>query len=1580
MTTSPPPINQISGSYTANLLGNIRSHLAGLQGFDVMALELIQNADDARAEKIIFDITDKGLVVTNSGQFTYCGDLKKRPCKFIQNESDYSCDYHRIVDVGSGGKLTHSENIGRFGIGFVSTYQITDHPQIHSSGIKLTLHPESGQWFVEPDNQAVGTTFFLPWASNPNTEARLALGVSHVSAAHIDQLVKDIQKILRKSLLFLRYVTKAEVRKDGKLLLACDLDRGDGADLTISFRPGEEVEKWLILRTDAEEMAEELYESHPRLEALGRGTKISIGLRIDPEPLNDGLLYAFLPTEQPTGLPLHINADFFPESDRKAVIFAGYQHEQAWNEMLIGAAAAELARDPETLFQKLGHIQFWQILTRSYELSKPQNHPECFNMFWEEFKTTAPQAHIVVAHDDSVQCPNGVFITRPPLIAEQVMAFQRIGGRVAIEDLRPHQNAMNQLGSQILTLERMVNLLGQSMSKFEAGESQVTEQQVYSLFRPVWSIVNDLLPESGTQNQASAPFIQKLSAIPFIITEDLYVVTINQSYLAPLSIDAEKIAKLLPKQAIASRYLHGLPRISRLINELELAGVASHLQSSISSDEVEDVIGVEHNQLRELYQLFADLDRQGDTDKSVYTTLVNLPIWLSSRGLIKANQALLPGNFHDPTGRADLFDVSVLTESARDFITTKLGVQTQSIEAFVQTVLPRLFDENGPLETDKYPLLITELAEHPSLVNDDNILKLLGSLPIVPTQDGKWSRPHLTYRQTDALGKVLGDSKHLWLDFSRIPNTRSVHSFIESLGIRRSPIAKHLVERMIFIAEKYLPTEDARRASAEAFYVLCDNYEEWKDKKSFRRSIENLMGADCIPAVGDKENWYSPESLHAPYRSEAFESQANILDFRNFARLKRELIEELGVTINPETEMVVNHLLYCVERDVQPHVSSYQMLNERAQNADPIIKNLVGTRCVYVESQKLFVRPNQIYWMPQQLGKYAFTIPGNLESFKPLFTAIGVKNAPAAEDYVDLLLDIVKEHYEQAKTVTGAARVVYDTCLSGIAAADAQDQFDHSDLQRLQESPVVLNLKNQLIFPDEIFLQDSEWHVSFFHGELDSALCKPALELWPLLGKIGVHRLSDCAEVSLEYVDGENKSEDVQAEKLAERADIITRLLHDKPASLRDKIRKALFDLKATSYDVVRIQATVAFGDNKVTTPPVPAFAYYNADDSHMILARPVSERSWPHVLNALFHQLMPEESSSEISKLTLGIRPLMSMSLEDAHQELTDAGIPFLSSNIIELTDDLTSPELGVIGGEAVLEGEQSATSDEKEDEQKSDGLSDHDTKHKPQTAEAQSTGGNDSTQGTSAKSPFGEPNGRGDQEGNSAKKPQSQKRAKHKEQWDRCLRSYVRKRTESDETSDSGPSEHNLAVEAVARKAVCDHERKRGRIAEQMPQTHPGYDIFSRNPLTGEERYIEVKGISGEWNKTGVGLSKLQFSNAQDLGEKYWLYAVEFVSDPDNIRVHPICSPANQVTSFMFDGNWREAVSEEPDDPSLAYIEGVRVKHQHYGLGRIVSMVLRGSTRVFSIAFDLHGKKTVSFNLREMEVVEDEYGEDAP
>ena len=73
-----------------------------------------------------------------------------------------------------------------------------------------------------------------------------------------------------------------------------------------------------------------------------------------------------------------------------------------------------------------------------------------------------------------------------------------------------------------------------------------------------------------------------------------------------------------------------------------------------ATEAVEDVIGVEQQELRDLYSMFADLDRQGNVQKSVYQELRNLPIWLSGRGLIKADPGAPARQLHRShrTGRA----------------------------------------------------------------------------------------------------------------------------------------------------------------------------------------------------------------------------------------------------------------------------------------------------------------------------------------------------------------------------------------------------------------------------------------------------------------------------------------------------------------------------------------------------------------------------------------------------------------------------------------------------------------------------------------------------------------------------------------------------------------------------------------------------------------------------------------------------------------------------------------------------------------------------------------------------------------
>ena len=1583
--------NQKSGSYTANLLGNIRSHLAGLQGYDVMALELIQNADDAKAEEIVFDITDTGLLVRNSGQFTYCGDLDK-PCASLA-EGNYKCDYHRITDVGSGGKLSRSENIGRFGIGFVSTYQVTDHPEIRSSGIKLALYPERGQWLIEDFDEPNGTSFFLPWANDPNSQARLALGVSTVSPAHINQLEDDFETVLRKSLLFLRHVRKAEVRRNGKLLLACDLDRSEGSALIVSFRPSGEIEHWYILRADAADAAQRLYTKHPNLETLQRSTKISIGLRIDPKPLSEGLLYAFLPTEQLTALPLHINADFFPESDRKAVIFAGHQHEQAWNEMLIDSAAAELARDPEGLLKMVGPNQLWQIVDRAYDLSTmPSGHPQCFKRFWEHLKVTAAQAHIAVAQDGSYQRPSNVFLPRKPLNERQAKALLEVGGRLAAEDLRPFRTAMNQLGAPLLNLKQLVILLASTVAQKVFKAETVDDQRLENFYRPLWSIIDDLIADAGTTNPSKNPSVQRMMGLPFIVTEDLCAITITRSYTIPAGLDAGRIATLLPRLNIASRRISDFPGISGLIKPLDFGVVVSHLASMCRSEPVEAVISGEDKDLRDLYSLFADLDHQGMVDQSTYRQLRDLPIWKSSRGLVKATKAFLPGNFTDPTGQADLLDTSVLSESAREFLSIKLAVHTQTIEAFVKTVLPTFFDDDGPVDATKYTRIIRELANHSVLVDDDNTRRLLGSLPIVPTQDGGWSRPVNTYRRADYLVKVLGDALHLWLDTSRIPKTPSAHKFIESLGVRRSPSARHLVDRMLLLAREYTPTADVKRASSEPFYVLCDNYDKWRERNFFQDAIADLRKAACFPADGDSDEWHTADSLYAPYRADAFRSQANILAFRNTGRLSRELLEELDVSINPDTSLIIDHLRHCVKTSVQPHILTYQVLNESAQRSDPLIPTLAGSRCIYVESQKTFVRPNQLYWASQQLGRYAYTIPGNYESFKPLFDAIGVKNAPDGRDFVDILLDIVGEYFEQSKPLTGPDRAVYDVCLASVATAHEHEELTSADLQRLREAPTVLNLRGQLTHPDEVLLQDSEWHAGFFGGELDQALCKPAPELWPFVEEVGVRRLSECAQVALEFVDGPQIDEMQLADRLMDRMDILVRLLHDKPTTVRKKIRSALSEMISVSHDIVRIQASVHVGGDQALAPPTSAQAFYDIENGRLILARPVGDRSWAHVLNAIFHQLMPEESGSEISKLTLSVRPLMGMPIEEAHRELSDAGFPCLDAEAGDRnTEDLTSPDLGEMGGITEPDNKEetptaSASANDAGEQADVAAEGKHGNPH-PDTQEPPSDRGSAARPGRGSESAGpgddvtkrnGSATGVGGKNGPAEGERRAKRsRPKHKEQWDRRLLSYVRQKQESESgaNDESTQSEHNLAVEVVARSAVCEYEKERGRVAEQMAQTHPGYDIISRNPLTGEDRFIEVKGVNGEWGQTGVGLSRLQFSNAQDYGDRYWLYVVEFVSDPEHIRVHPIRSPAAQVTTFMFDGNWRDAVTEERADPSSLFAPGVRIQHQDMGTGTILDVVSRGNTKLLTIEFDGKPQPTpnVILNVHRMRIVED-------
>ncbi len=129
------------------------------------------------------------------------------------------------------------------------------------------------------------------------------------------------------------------------------------------------------------------------------------------------------------------------------------------------------------------------------------------------------------------------------------------------------------------------------------------------------------------------------------------------------------------------------------------------------------------------------------------------------------------------------------------------------------------------------------------------------------------------------------------------------------------------------------------------------------------------------------------------------------------------------------------------------------------------------------------------------------------------------------------------------------------------------------------------------------------------------------------------------------------------------------------------------------------------------------------------------------------------------------------------------------------------------------------------------------------------------------------------------------------------------------------SGPTNGDLGDESDSKEigeqgelAVVAFEESEDRTAERLEDTqpnHPGWDIVSADG--DEDRYIEVKTTTGTWGSRGVGLTERQFSDAQRLGDEYWLYVVEKLDSPDEL-IHMIQNPVGHLSRVHFDGDWRD------------------------------------------------------------------------
>ena len=420
-------IEQTTRSQSVNLLGFLRGQLSGLQGIPTLCYELIQNADDVKeykgspaASRITFDICDDALYVENNGVFR-------------------EIDFERMEKVSWGDKREEAGTTGAFGIGFISVYQITDSPEIFSSGQHWKFHPEA------PEHERIivnlvetqYTRFRLPWAFEISP-VRKELGISQVEKSKLDDITKEMSEVIEIAALFLKQVKLLEVKRSGKIIRRIQMERTDD---WLLVEDEKEVIRWHILEGEFALRATEMRAKHGSMIEKKRKSLVTIAV---PEVAYDkGLLYAFLPSETRTGLPFHINADFYPSSDRKRILFeTGYKSD--WNNLAIECAADTFASQIDKVLE-IFTDKFWAVAESIKQASESDALSPAFARFWQELKLQIRTKRTVLTVGQELLTPTNTYYPRTEEQTEASKVFEELGLPIVHPSLYRYQNLLQRL-------------------------------------------------------------------------------------------------------------------------------------------------------------------------------------------------------------------------------------------------------------------------------------------------------------------------------------------------------------------------------------------------------------------------------------------------------------------------------------------------------------------------------------------------------------------------------------------------------------------------------------------------------------------------------------------------------------------------------------------------------------------------------------------------------------------------------------------------------------------------------------------------------------------------------------------------------------------------------------------------------------------------------------------------------------------------------------------------------------------------------------------------------------------------------
>lgn len=1602
--------------YEADLLGNIQQALSGLQGYDVMALELIQNADDAAATTIRFDVRDDGLIVSNDSSFSTCG-LSSLRCPW-ETEGDphqicRPCNFHAIARMGSRSKVDAPNQTGRFGIGFVSVYQVTDSPVIRSSGTEMRLDPLNGRAPAAPI-EITGTDFILAWARD-RSPTRQALKASPTPADVADLVASAAAGVTKRGLFFLRNLRRIEVLRNSSLVSAASIERRDGI-VTLTATDGS-VERWLVLSAEAtpRAAASRIYERFEILKELKRSPKVDVAIPLTTDEI-DGLLYAYLPTQQASCLPLHVNGDFFPHANRRAVVLEGESHDRYWNELLLETAAGALKESFAIIRDQLGAVRLWALLKAAEAAKNRQG----FKAFWPALSSKALTTPSIWTVGSCWRLPVPSRLPPERMSTADQGALEAVGIAIVDQVLWPFAPVLKACSVAPLQLSHVLDAFG------KRGEDPQFTLEDPNL-RRLWSAVDTLVADARRSGSSMPNWRERLKASVFIVDLDGNPTAIDSVYRVQGRMDPALVKGYAPSCPIAHPSLAEFPEIYSEIDQLPLNHFAHFFAERVTSPEAAlEVIGPSPGDARRFYSLLTAFEADAAGEDSG-AALSEVPILRTHDGFVEPSRGQLPGGFVDPIGHLRSVDAALMDAPMRTFAERVLKVEVLSFVRYVRDHLDEVL-ASGPSK-EQYRALLLEIVRHEA---DRDAIEHIAECETVRTRAGSFSRPDECYFWSAEMEALLGADEALWVDEDWFPSGAARSAvrtlFTEHLGLPPRPSIRHLVDRL----EGFDDPEQIDEIVPIVRHIL-DRFKYLNAGE--KRELERLRSTAFLPGQISGEvvagRLFTPAEVYRAPRAQGFDSQVPsvglgplrstaVVDFLEFLRMPAE----------PPTKVVVAHLRHCVARGVAAHDLTYAILHERLKEQDASeIDDLAGEPFIWDPALARYIGADAVFWKTPPLSRWQKATE-RMANRGDLFRRLGVEDAPGPAHFASLLVELAEDGL-----ATDEDRTTHTFCLGWLAdALDRGEPLAAEAIDGLRDERAMISIDGTPVYPEDAAWVDSEGLALLVGGELDDRLIRPPAApryvVARFFERLGIPPLTQIMRPRLASAPGGAPAPEA-TELLRERAPLLLWLAPTAP--IRAALVEALADCEVRLSDSVLVRAETVEFDPPFVSRPKEESAFFDAEASTLHVSRESGrEINWATAFKAILSHLDRHTIGIETPPIVLTAKHVIATSsYEEARRDLFEAGfrppeeVQALAAgseladveetesagdaDAVEIAaspssydqaeahdghaDEVDAPGTAAPTTARVREkaatgagrahgtvGQQKAPAKTPEPEVDEETEIDVDQPYGSKPGNAFATppradgAGPDRPQRQADPPPAGAPRA-GDAEppghppaaraaglpgasGGGPNRPRRENRSR--------LRSYVSPGSGTGgDGAQSADDELIDMIDAAAMEAALRYEIQRGWRPERQHHYNKGFDILSNDPATTSRRIIEVKGLEGEWTERGVKLSPAQYAMAEQHPAEFWIYVVTHARDLSRQRVYAISNPFAKVGEYWFDLEWKPLAEEQARAADLNVRVGARVKHAQWGTGQILEVKRQGNFPFLVVDFGtLNGRKAIPYH----------------